>query len=265
VSYSKITFKGAFIYYKDEGHGIPVVLLHGYLESLDIFDGFAERLTPFCRIIRPDLPGHGKSDLIEGRASMDDMAEAVHAILEHLALKKAVIIGHSMGGYVSQAFANNYPEAVVALGLLHSSPLADIPQKKENRLREIKLVKAGRKVLIAQFSIPQGFAPENDKRLKDEIDNAIAIAAATSAEGIEQALRGMAVRPDYKHVLQGAEFPVLFVLGVHDSYFAFNEMLKLTELAANKQVVVLQHSGHNGFIEEPQLSADAILQFIKTI
>ncbi|MFW5886960.1 MAG: alpha/beta fold hydrolase [Bacteroidota bacterium] len=251
------------INYRDQGKGFPVVLLHGYLESQKVWDEFAYKLAEKYRVITLDLPGHGESDLPGMIATMDDMAEAVKAVLDHLKIKKAVVIGHSMGGYVTLAFAENFPELLKGFGLFHSVASADPPEKKQNRDREIHLVKEGKKELIINTNIPKMFSDRHVATMVDEVEYVKRIALKTPERGIIAALEGMKQRPERLHVLKDANVPVLFIAGMKDNYIPFSKIEEQSNLVKNCMLVKLENSGHEGFMEEFEISLEAVSDFLE--
>ena len=250
------------IRYSDEGQGFPVVLLHGYLESLEIWQAFAEMLAKKNRVIYPDLPGHGISGIAGPVHSMELMAAYVKELLDHLCLESCILIGHSMGGYVALAFAEKYPEYLKGLSLFHSVPFADTEEKKKNRDREIELVSNGKKELLINTNIPKGFADDNLDRLKAFVDKAKEIGRATQDEGVIAALRGMKERPDRLNVISACNVPFLWILGRKDNYINFEPFIAGINPEKYGQLEVLNHSGHMGFIEEPEKSHEVIKKFI---
>ena len=128
----------------DSGKGEKcVVLLHGYLESMYVWDDFVPLLTPSVRVITVDIPGHGISTVQGEVHTMEYVADVLHDMLDALGIDKVTMVGHSMGGYVTLAFCSKYAERLDGLVLLSSSPFADTEQKRENRLREIDLGTSG--------------------------------------------------------------------------------------------------------------------------
>ena len=125
-----LKFKGIDLFYTDEGTGTPVILLHGFLENLSMWHDLTPELSKKHRVICIDLLGHGNTACLGYIHSMELMAEAVEAILKHLQIKQSVLIGHSMGGYVALAYAENNPKNVLGLCLMNSTALADSPEKK---------------------------------------------------------------------------------------------------------------------------------------
>jgi len=260
-----IQFEDSSIRFNDQGKGIPIILLHGYLESLEIFSDFAESIKSFCRVICIDLPGHGHSQLINQTASTEQMADAVNAVVEQLNLEKVVVIGHSMGGYAALAFAEKYENKLLGFGLFHSVSWADLPEKRINRLREIELVKSGKKDLIIKSSIPNSFATNNLQMFNAEIEFALNIAAATPDEGIIAALNAMMNRPDRTTILQQLSVPVFFAVGMKDNYIPSDKLLALASLAKNRHIAIFENSGHMGFMEEKMHAHDELECYLKSI
>ncbi|MGW8316551.1 MAG: alpha/beta fold hydrolase [Bacteroidales bacterium] len=253
-----ITYRGQEIRYEDQGNGACIVLLHGYLETGEIWKDFAERLGRNFRVIVPDLPGHGQSGTWGKVHTMEELAGAVKAVLEEERIEKILLVGHSMGGYVTMAFADLHPEALYGYVLFHSTCFADSEDKKRNRQREISLVLCGKKCQIVNVNIPKGFANENVERLKDQVEKARNIALENPDEGIVAMLNGMIQRPDRTRVLQDSSLPLLLIGGMEDNYIPVEVFEKLVSLAPHARVLRLSGSGHMGFIEEPEQAADAI-------
>ena len=259
-----IKYKSANIRYKTDGQGKAVVLLHGYLESLEIWDSFATELSKTHLVISMDLHGHGESETIQNEASVEIMAEGVKAVLDYLKIEKVVMIGHSMGGYAVLAFAELWPGLLLGFGLFHSISWGDLPEKKIARDREIELIKEGKKQLIVNVNIPRGFADDNLEKFKTEVDRAIAIASKTTDDGVIAALNALKSRPDRTHILEKAEVPVYFAVGMKDNYIPVEKLLNLSKLPKNKQITVFENSGHMAFIEEQAYALDEIEVFLRT-
>ncbi|NBC82571.1 MAG: alpha/beta fold hydrolase [Bacteroidetes bacterium] len=257
-------FKNAKLRYKDEGNGQAIVLLHGYLESLEIWEGFADELALDFRVICIDIPGHGESGIVAAYHTMDDMAEAVVEVLDELNISKCFMAGHSLGGYVTMAFAGNHSDRLAGYCLFHSTPFADPEEKKQNRDREIELVREGKKDLLINTNIPKMFADENLEKLSMKVDRAKGIGRRTPDEGIIVILNGMKARPDRSVTLQKAQVPVLWIIGKKDNYIPF-EVIKEKQSLLNEKgkTLVLENSGHIGFIEERDLTLKEISAFAK--
>ena len=258
-----IIYNGGKIHYSDSGSGRTIVLLHGYLESSDIWEEFSGLLSDRYRVISVDLPGHGRSTVYGESHTMEFMASGLWQLLTSLDIKDPVIVGHSLGGYVALAFVEQYPADISGYCLFHSHPFADTPETKEKREREINLVRMGKKYLMYPSNISMMFANSNIERLKDAVERSKAIASSISDEGIIAVLKGMMSRPSRLHIMEEGRVPCLWILGRHDNYIQCDSVQARVRLPFNAKVVILENSGHLGFIEEPQVSATALSQFIE--
>ena len=257
-----ITYNGGMVMYADNGKGNPIVLLHGYLESQEIWYSFAEKLIKGGqRVITLDLPGHGMSATVGEEHTMEHMAGAVNAVLVEQKIEKCMVVGHSMGGYVALAFAKAFPEKVAGLCLFHSTPNPDSDEKRTNRDREIELIKTGKKELIVKTAIPNAFAKDSLKRCADMVEEATIIAMETENEGIVACLNGMKNRPDSNDFLKAFTQPVLMIFGAKDNYITPEITSALKERFSMHKTMILENSGHMGFVEEEKRSVEIISEF----
>ncbi len=260
--YNTIDYRNTTIRFKDEGKGTVIVLLHGYLESLEIWSEFSAKLAEFCRVISIDLPGHGKSGVIGKVHTMELLAQTVKSVMDHLHTHNYFLVGHSLGGYVTLAFLELFPECLSGLSLFHSHPFADSDEAMQNRNREIKLVENGKKDLIYKVNIPKAFATDNLKKFREQVDNAKEIARDISGEGIVAVLNGMINRPDRSDILANTSLPFLWILGKKDNYIPYKDIVKKVELPKYGKLITLENSGHMGFMEEKKKSLETILGFL---
>lgn len=253
------------IVYTDTGKGFPIVLLHGYLETKEVWSNFAEKLSETFRVLCIDLPGHGSSENLAEIHDMETMAKHISLLLEKLAIKQCVMLGHSMGGYVALAFANNYTHKLSGLVLFHSSVYADNDEKKENRLREIKLIEQGKKDILFAANLPKMFANDKVKTHSHEIANIQELAKTHNEQGICSILRGMMARKDQQEFIKHINKPMLFIFGEKDNYIPVDAGKKMLNLNSEIQGVWLKNSGHMGFIEEEDLALMSISNFVLKI
>jgi pimeloyl-ACP methyl ester carboxylesterase len=257
-----VDFRKAKVRFSDKGKGKTIVLLHGFLESLDVFEELSDQLSKSFRVICIDLPGHGKTPVMGYAHSMEFMATCVMSVLNSLSVRKYIIAGHSMGGYVSLAFADLYPEHVAGLCLFHSTAMPDSAEKKKERDRIAKIVMNDHTYFVIDL-IPKLFAKENLSLLKEEVEKATNIALNTTKEGIVAALMGMKMRPNRELVLKHAKYPVLFIIGKKDAILAWENLLLLAALPKKSIQVVLENTGHMGFYEAPEECFNALTKFIR--
>ncbi len=245
-----------------EQGGRCVVLLHGYLESLLVWEEFVPLLYKHLRVVTLDLPGHGISEVKGETHSMEFLADTVADGLRALGIERCTIVGHSMGGYAALALLERHPEMLDGIVLLSSTPNADTPEKAENRRREIALVRAGKKDALARVAPEAGFAPQNRRRMKDAIEDLTEQVAITEEEGIIALLNGMIARKDRNDLLRNSPVPQLFIFGRHDGYIPAETAEALAAAHPQAQAAWLENAGHMGFLEEPEATAQALLQFV---
>ncbi len=239
---------------------IVIFLLHGYLESIEVWDDFTTLLTPHARVIAMDIPGHGISEVKGPMHTMSMLAEAAVGVLDSLGVEKCVVVGHSMGGYVALEMLHAHPERLAGLVLFHSSTFPDSEEKRAQRVREIEVVESGKKGLLPA-TVERAFAAPNRKRMAPRVEDMKEIASLAEENGILALLRGMGERPDRNEVAHGSNVPQLFIFGRHDELIPEQHALEIIEANPHARVVWLENSGHMGFIEEAELSARTIAGF----
>ena len=263
-----IQYKGAKIHFsdlplKESGgqKGRCIVLLHGFLESMEIWEEYATLLSKRYRIVCIDLPGHGKSENIGYVHTMDLMADCVKEVLHSLQITKCIMIGHSMGGYVALSFAEKYGHNLRGFSLFHSHAASDPEEKKKDRDKAIKIVKQNPVVLINEL-VPNLFAPENKGKLRGKIEKIKNIAATMTRQGMVNCLEGMKDRIDRQEILKNAKVPMLFILGKKDPIMNYEMLKPQSELSEQIQLLSLENAGHMGFFEAPEECFLAIKKFI---
>lgn len=260
------TIQGRKIWYTDSGSGSPaIVLLHGYLETSGVWDRFSRKLSERFRVISADLPGHGRSELMSDTQTMDEMAGIIRELVDLLKLEKVFLTGHSLGGYVTLAFLENYPEKLSGFCLFHSHPLADTAEAVSKRKNDILMAEAGKKDQIYPGAIEKMYATGNLDRLKESVSWSKSIASGVQAEGIASVLRGMMQRPSRVKLMEEGRVPCLWILGAHDNFIPFDAIQQRVKLPANGKIKVLENSGHMGFVEEEELSLEIVSEFAQSL
>ncbi len=259
---NQILYKNTKISYSDTGKGNAVVLLHGFLENKTMWQDLVPELSKKNRIITIDLLGHGETECLGYVHSMEDNAEIVQAILSKLRIRKAIFVGHSMGGYVALAFAELYPEKVRALVLQNSTSKADSEERKANRNRAIKAVKKDYSSFI-RLSIANLFSPDNRERLIDEIEKVKLEALKTPLQGVVASLEGMKIRKDREVLLHLTPYPKMLILGEKDPVLNYVENLEQIENTTVKLITF--PDGHMSHIENREELKKVLLDFFKEV
>lgn len=255
------------ISYRVVGTGSPVMLVHGFGEDGSVWRFLENKLAASHRLIIPDLPGSGSSGELAAM-DMKEMAETLAAILQAEGLinhTPVTMIGHSMGGYVTLAFAANYPGSLNGFGLFHSSAFADTEEKKATRRKGIEFIRKNGAFAFLKNSTPQLFSPGTQEKNPELINDQLDSLRNFSATALVKYYEGMIARPDHTALLRETPLPVLFVAGKYDSAVPLQDVLKQCHLPGKSYFHTLSESGHMGMLEEPELSIKIVEQFLADI
>ncbi|WP_439130165.1 alpha/beta fold hydrolase [Polaribacter sp.] len=254
-----ITFKNANLSFSDEGKGSTVVLIHGFLENSTMWDTIKPELSKRNRIITIDLLGHGKSDCLGYVHSMEIFAEAVEAVLKHLKLRKFILVGHSLGGYVCLQIAKNNPTKIKGLCLLNSTSNEDSEERKKLRFRANKMIQNNFTNMV-RMSFVNLFGEESRLKFKTEINAALQEALQTPIQGYIAANEGMRIRENSNAVLLENYFKKLIIAGEKDPVLDVETSLQ--EAKKTSSEIVVLNGGHMSTIENKFDLIDVLLKFI---
>lgn len=255
-------YKNSTISFIDKGKGSAIVLLHGFLENKFMWNNFIPELSKKHRVIAIDLLGHGETSCIGYVHSMEDQADMVYAVLHYLKIRKALLIGHSMGGYIALAFAELYPDCMKGLVLLNSTARADSLERKANRDRAILAVKQNY-VAAVSMSIANLFSEKNRKILLDEIEQTKIEALKTPLQGIIAAQEGMKIRKDREVLLHTAQYPIAIILGKEDPVLNYEE--HYNQIEGTKATLATLNDGHMSHIENEKELQIVFKEFLKRV
>lgn len=255
-----ITFKNANISFSDVGKGTAIVLIHGFLENATMWKNVVPELSKRNRIITVDILGHGKSDCLGYVHTMDLFAEAIEAVLKHLKIRKYILVGHSLGGYISLALAKINPNKIKGLCLLNSTSNADSEELKIRRIRANKMVQNNFENLV-RMSFSNLFGAESRTTFSSEISLALNEALKTPIQGYMAANEGMKNRPNSNHFLAENNFKKLIILGKKDPVLDF-EMGVLEAKKTNSELAIF-NNGHMSHIENKDELIIALKVFLK--
>lgn len=250
------------IFLSESGKGLPVVFLHGYCETNQIWQDFHKKLSRSNRVISIDLPGFGKSPRLSYTFSLNDVAAEIKQVLDEKRLSNYVMIGHSLGGYVSLAFAKQFSYIVKGIGLFHSSVFDDTREKKESRTKLIESVKRnGVKPFVKTF-IPSLFYESNIRYVDDKIEELIELAGKTSPETVMEYARAMRDRESSVDFIKKYQKSVMFIVGEKDRSLPLKKSLDQAVMPANSHLLRLKDTGHMGMYEKPEETLRFVEKFI---
>ncbi len=275
------------LFYREYGSGLPVVLLHGFAEDGTIWDQQAATLSADCRLIIPDLPGSGRStSLPDGPPapdeeaatmpdedagstpsgiSLEDLAGSVAVLLDREAIEKCVLIGHSMGGYIALAFAEKYPERLMALGLFHSTAYSDSEEKKAGRQKNISFIRKNGAATFIRQSTPNLFGDYTREHHPELISDTVDRYSGFSPDSLVSYTEAMIRRPDRTAILRQFAGPVLFIIGREDTIIPMEYSLQQCHLPALSHIHIVEHAGHEAMLENPGRSNEILHSFINFV
>ncbi|MFC4798994.1 alpha/beta fold hydrolase [Neobacillus sp. GCM10023253] len=242
--------------YIDEGAGNPVVLLHGFCGSSQYWEKVIPELAKDYRVIAPDLPGHGQSSPLKPGFSIDDLAQKIKELLDALNIEKVSMFGHSLGGYITLAFAEKYNTHLTGFSLVHSTAFPDSDEAKKGREAGVTKIKDEGIHTFIDGLVPKLFSPEHLN--ESYVEKAKQIGCTTSPQGAMDTLLAMKNRPDRNHVLQNTEVPVILIAGEQDQIVPVEKTFSVSR--TNIKQAIIKNAGHMSMYENP----DELIKLITT-
>ncbi|HYH13804.1 MAG TPA: alpha/beta hydrolase [Flavisolibacter sp.] len=243
-----MTYQHKQLHYEVIGEGPAILLVHGFGEDSSIWRHQREAFPGF-KLILPDLPGSGSSEMIEDM-SMEGLSASLIAILDQEKIQECILIGHSMGGYVALAFAEKFQNRLKGLGLFHSTAFADSETKKETRLKGIEFIKEHGAFAFLRTSTPNLFSPLSKEAHKELIEDQVQRSAFFTDAALIRYYESMIRRPDRSNLLKTITLPVLFVMGRFDTAVPLQDSLLQCYLPTQSFAHILEESGHMGMLEQ---------------
>jgi pimeloyl-ACP methyl ester carboxylesterase len=248
----KISVNGIELAYERHGRGTPLVLIHGYPLDHSIWSPVVPILENNFDIIIPDLRGFGESRSQAKSPTMTNMAEDIAALIESLEIKKTVVVGHSMGGYVALAFARSFPRRLLGLGLVASQAGADAPEKKVGRYQEAEHILSHG---VGDVAEDMSFKLTDKPSLQGDLK---VLMNRQNPQGMAGALHAMAERQDSMQLLAQLESQVVLVHGLSDKLIPVERARQIKKTLKNGFLTEIEGVGHLPMMEAPQVTADAI-------
>jgi 3-oxoadipate enol-lactonase len=252
------------LHYSEAGQGTPVVLLHGFPLSSVLWHKQQRQLSDLSRVITPDLRGHGQSPARPGVYEMETLARDVLALLDSLHIRKAAILGHSMGGYVALAAWKLAAERFLALGLIDSQAAADTEEGRQGRFKLAEKVATEGSQAVAAAMLPKLFAPglAAGDPLIEQVQQMI---LNTPRAGIIGSLNGMAVRHNATATLATIDVPALILTGDKDQLIPPARAEAMAAVIPKATLTIIENAGHLPMLERPDATATALCRFLSAV
>ena len=262
MKHKKIIYNNTLLSYYTFGNGKPLLLMHGFAEDHSIWKHQITHLSKKYFVIAPDLFGVGNSDFLDrGNVSIKTYAEAIKEIIKAEKIQQFIMMGHSMGGYITLAYLQLYPEDLAGIGLIHSTIFADDDNKKQVRQKAIEFIKTHGGFSFLKTSIPGLYFDVS--KFESEIQSQIATSTGIVDEVLIQYYQAMLKRPDSTKLLQSTKIPLMIIAGKHDHAVPFSQSLKQFHLSQITYLKILQNSAHMGLIEESEAANQFISFFVE--
>jgi 3-oxoadipate enol-lactonase len=250
----KISVNGISLAYDRRGTGAPLLLVHGFPLDHTTCEPLLPHLEADFDVLMPDLRGFGQSDAPEGAYTVEQMAADLAALLDSLKIQKTYIVGHSMGGYVTLAFARTYPQRVLGLGMVGSQAMADSPESKAKRYATVGEVAVNGVSAVAGMSEKLSANPAHVAFFRELI-------LRQRPGGVIGALKAMAERPNASEVFLTFKFPVVLVHGLADALIPPERSREMKTLLPQAELTELPGVGHSPLLEVPVETARALYKF----
>jgi pimeloyl-ACP methyl ester carboxylesterase len=241
-----------------------LVLIHGFPLDRHLWDAQLEGLSSLTRVIAPDLRGAGDSEVPPGPYSVDQYADDVAGLLDGLNIRRAVIGGLSMGGYVAFAFWRRYAERVRALVLCDTRADPDSAEGKANRDAAMQRVRSDGAEAFAREQAQRLLAPASLENVR-LAGRALAMMAAVPVEGTVGALHALRDRPDSRPALPSIDVPTLVLVGAEDKVTPPDVARELAGSIRNSRLAIIPGAGHLSPMEQPRAVNRALRVFLTNL
>lgn len=261
----KVQINGINLAYSDQGTGLPLVFLHAFPFNRTMWEPQLKGLSDRFRVITVDLRGHGESDAPLWRYSMDQFADDVKGLLDHLSIRQAILVGLSMGGYIIFAFWRRYPERVKALVLADTRATPDTEEGRTKRIAMAQALYKDGPSAVADLMMPMLLSPASQTGRPDLVQRVRGIITNTQFSGILGDLMALHDRPDSVPLLKDIRCPTLIIVGEQDTGTPPSDARLIADGIKGAQMEIIPGAGHISNMEQPETFNQALSSFLETI
>lgn len=256
---------GISIAYHDRGSGFPLVFLHAFPLNRTMWVEQEQALSSRFRVITIDLRGHGESDAPLWRYTLDQAADDVIGLLDHLSIRQTVFVGLSMGGYILFALYRQYADRVRGLVLANTRAQADTLEGKEGRFQMAQTAYKNGPSAIADIMIPKLLSPATIQTKPDLVGRVRAMIEGNQISGIAGDLMAMAERPDSISLLNQITCPTQIIVGEVDLPTPPSDAKLMAERIPGARLTILPKAGHLSNLEQPDQFNKTIRTFVSEV
>jgi len=256
---------GISIAYHDQGTGFPIVFLHAFPLSRMMWDPQEAALARDFRIVTLDLRGHGESDAPLWHYTLEQAADDVRGLLDHLAIPHAVFVGLSMGGYILFAFYRSYAERVKGLVLADTRAQAETVEGKQARFEMAQIAYKQGVRAIADIMIPKLLSPTTIQTRPELVQRVRTMIEGNQISGIAGDLMAMAARPDSLPLLDQISCPTQVIVGELDLPTPPSDAKRMAERIPDTRLAIIPGAAHLANLEQPELFNETVRSFVSTL
>jgi len=263
----KATINGITMNFAERGlpQGLPVVFIHGFPFSHEMWDPQMRALPNSIRAVTYDIRGHGRSDVGDGIYSIEFFVDDLLALLDHLVIDKAVMCGLSMGGYIALRAAERAPERVRALVLADTQSSAEADAGKIRRSASIKSVQQDGVKVFAETFAKNVFSEHSLKTKPQSVQFMRRIIEGNSPLGICGTLLALAARTDTTASLSSINIPTLILVGESDALTPPAKAEALHGAIRGSELHVLKNAAHVSNVEAEEEFNERLIVFLKKL
>jgi len=250
-----------YIHFRDQGSGHPIVFIHGFCDSLELWEDFVAPFTADYRVITVDLPGFGQSALLPQPFTLDDVGDALASWIGELNLGQPILVGHSLGGYVSLSMLERHASQMSGVVLFHSTAFADSEERKKVREKVIAFVREHGVALFIETFVPGLFADPSDPAISETRARML----RNTPEAVVAYAAAMRDRPDRTGLLASAGKPVSILGGMKDTLIPIQDLRSIVEASPGSELFELPNAAHMGMVEAKNQAQNVLSGYFKRV
>ena len=256
---------GITLAFNDQGAGVPLVFIHAFPLNRTMWAEQERALSSQFRVVTIDLRGHGESDAPLWHYTLDQAADDVCSLLDHLSIRQAVLIGLSMGGYVLFAFYRKYAARVSGLVLADTRAQADTVEGKQARFEMAQIAYRQGAGAVADLMIPKLLSPATIQTRPELVQRVRTMIEGNQVSGIAGDLMAMAERPDSQPLLAQISCPTQIIVGERDLPTPPSDAKLMAARIPTARLAIIPGVAHLSNLEQPDLFNDTVRSFVSDV
>jgi 3-oxoadipate enol-lactonase len=261
----QVESNGITLAYSDTGTGLPIVFLHAFPLNRTMWAEQEAALSLQFRVITIDLRGHGESDAPLWHYSLDQAADDVRALLDHLSITQALFVGLSMGGYILLAFYRKYADRVKGMVLADTRAQDDTPEGKAGRFKMAQIAYKQGPSAIADIMIPKLLSPATIQTRPEIVQRIRTMIEENQISGIVGDLMAMAERPDSVPFLNQITCPTQIIVGELDQATPPADAKLMADQIRNSRIAIIPNAAHLANLEQPGEFTEIVTEFSRKL